>query len=75
MNPTLGARLAAILRRKNLTISELARMTKVHRVTLSKIVHDRDSNPTVDTLQAIASALRVGMADLVGNSKQGSASS
>jgi transcriptional regulator with XRE-family HTH domain len=60
--------LAANLRRlrvaRHLSLSELARATRISKATLSSIENGR-ANPTVDTLAALAGALRVSIAELL----------
>src|SRR5437660_1616148 len=60
--------LAANLRRlriaRHLSLSELARATVMSKATLSGIENAR-ANPTVETLAALAAALRVSMAELL----------
>jgi len=63
---TVGRRLGTLLGRRGLSISELARRAGVHRVTISKIIHGRDSNPTTETLDLLAKALDASVAELVG---------
>jgi transcriptional regulator with XRE-family HTH domain len=66
--PVIQALLAANLRRlriaRHLSLSELARATAISKATLSSI-ENGNSNPTVETLGALAGALRVGIAELV----------
>ena len=65
---TVHERLAANLRRlriaRHLSLSELARATAMSKATLSGIENAR-ANPTVETLAALAAALRVPLADLL----------
>jgi transcriptional regulator with XRE-family HTH domain len=60
--------LAANLRRlriaRRLSLSELARATGMSKATLSSVESGR-SNPTVETLAALAGALRVSLAELL----------
>ena len=60
--------LAANLRRlrvaRHLSLSELARATRISKATLSSIENGR-ANPTVDTLSALGGALRVSIAELL----------
>jgi transcriptional regulator with XRE-family HTH domain len=60
--------LAANLRRlriaRRLSLSELARATGMSKATLSNVESGR-SNPTVETLAALAAALRVSLAELL----------
>jgi transcriptional regulator with XRE-family HTH domain len=60
--------LAANLRRlriaRHLSLSELARATRMSKATLSGVENAR-SNPTVETLTALAGALRVPLAELL----------
>src|SRR5437764_15339961 len=60
--------LAANLRRlriaRHLSLSELARATQMSKATLSGVESGR-SNPTVETLAALAGALRVSLAELL----------
>jgi transcriptional regulator with XRE-family HTH domain len=66
--PVVQQLLAANLRRlriaRQLSLSELARATAISKATLSSI-ENGNSNPTVDTLDALAGALRVGLAELL----------
>ena len=50
---------------KGMSLSALARRSSVAKATLSAIEHG-DGNPTISTLQSLAGALQVGIADLVG---------
>jgi transcriptional regulator with XRE-family HTH domain len=60
--------LAANLRRlriaRHLSLSELARATRISKATLSSIENGR-ANPTVDTLAGLSGALRVSIAELL----------
>ena len=60
--------LAANLRRlriaRHLSLSELARATQMSKATLSGVENGR-SNPTVETLAALAHALRVSLTELL----------
>src|SRR5690242_11808925 len=60
--------LASNLRRlriaRHLSLSELARATSMSKATLSSIENGR-ANPTVDTLSALAAALRVPVVELL----------
>ncbi|HEY1509451.1 MAG TPA: XRE family transcriptional regulator [Solirubrobacteraceae bacterium] len=60
--------LAANLRRlriaRHLSLSELARTTRISKATLSSIENGR-ANPTLDTLAALVGALRVSIAELL----------
>jgi transcriptional regulator with XRE-family HTH domain len=49
---------------RHLSLSELARATRIGKATLSSIENGR-ANPTVDTLSAVADALRVPVAELL----------
>lgn len=66
--PVVQQLLAANLRRlriaRHLSLSELARATAISKATLSSI-ESGNSNPTVETLDALAAALRVGLAELL----------
>jgi transcriptional regulator with XRE-family HTH domain len=71
---SVRALLASNLRRlriaRHLSLSELARTTAMSKATLSGIEHGR-ANPTVDTLVALAGALRVSMAELLEEAPMG----
>ena len=60
--------LAANLRRlriaRRLSLSELARATGMSKATLSSVESGR-SNPTIETLAALAGALRVALGELL----------
>src|SRR3954468_17411658 len=64
----LQAQLAANLRRlriaRHLSLSELARATSMSKATLSGIENGR-ANPTIETLSALAAALRVPLVELL----------
>jgi transcriptional regulator with XRE-family HTH domain len=66
--PVIQETLAANLRRlriaRHLSLSELARATSSSKATLSAIENAR-ANPTIDTLAALASALRVPLGELL----------
>jgi transcriptional regulator with XRE-family HTH domain len=66
--PTPQEVLAANLRRlriaRRLSLSELARATGMSKATLSSVESGR-SNPTIETLAALAAALRVSLAELL----------
>jgi transcriptional regulator with XRE-family HTH domain len=67
-SPIVQQILAANLRRlriaRHLSLSELARGTSISKATLSSI-ESGSSNPTVETLAALAGALRVGLGELL----------
>ena len=71
---TVQQLLAANLRRlriaRHLSLSELARATGISKATLSG-VENRRSNPTVDTLAALASALDVSLGELIEQAPRG----
>ena len=64
----VSSRLARNLRRlriaHQLSLSELARATGTSKATLS-IIESGGANPTIDTLAALADALRVPLAELL----------
>ena len=66
--PVVQQLLAANLRRlriaRHLSLSELARATGISKATLSSI-ESGSSNPTVETLAALAGALRVSLGELL----------
>jgi transcriptional regulator with XRE-family HTH domain len=66
-DPSTRVQLASNLRRlrvaRHLSLSELARVTAMSKATLSGIERGA-GNPTVDTLAALAAALRVSIAEL-----------
>jgi transcriptional regulator with XRE-family HTH domain len=60
----LGIRIAFHREKRGLTQETLARRAWIHRVTLSNIERGAEE-PTVETLQRIARALRVPVGDLL----------
>jgi transcriptional regulator with XRE-family HTH domain len=67
-SPGIQDTLAANLRRlriaRHLSLSELARATSISKATLSSIENGR-ANPTIETLAALASALRIPLGELI----------
>jgi transcriptional regulator with XRE-family HTH domain len=67
-NDGVQALLATNLRRlriaRHLSLSELARATRMSKATLSSIENGR-ANPTVETLATLAQALRIGLTELL----------
>jgi transcriptional regulator with XRE-family HTH domain len=67
-DPSIALALAANLRRlriaRRLSLSELARATSMSKATLSGIENGK-ANPTVETLAALAAALRVSVVELL----------
>jgi transcriptional regulator with XRE-family HTH domain len=67
-NRHVQATLAQNLRRlriaRHLSLSELARATRISKATLSSIENGR-ANPTVDTLASLAAALRIPLPELL----------
>jgi transcriptional regulator with XRE-family HTH domain len=61
---TLAANLRRLRIARHLSLSELARATTVSKATLSSIENGR-ANPTIETLAALASALRVELSELL----------
>ena len=55
----LGARIAKLREQRGLSQSALARKAKVHRITVLRLESGLLTNPSVDTLAAIAKALKV----------------
>lgn len=66
-NVFVGQNTGRIRRQRRLTISELARRSGVSKATLLSI-EDGAANPTIGTLESIATALEVGLSDMVENS-------
>jgi transcriptional regulator with XRE-family HTH domain len=66
--PLIQETLAANLRRlriaRHLSLSELARATSISKATLSSVENAR-ANPTIETLAALASALRIPLGELL----------
>ena len=66
--PAIQETLAANLRRlriaRHLSLSELARATSISKATLSSVENAR-ANPTIETLAALASALRIPLGELL----------
>ncbi|MBV8041948.1 MULTISPECIES: helix-turn-helix domain-containing protein [Enterobacteriaceae] len=54
---------------RNLSLNELAKLSGVSKATLSTL-ESGGSNPRVDTLDSIASALRLTLGDLLGNNNE-----
>jgi transcriptional regulator with XRE-family HTH domain len=61
---TLAANLRRLRIARHLSLSELARATRTSKATLSSIENAR-ANPTVETLAALAGALRIPMRELL----------
>lgn len=58
-------RVKEIAQQKNLSMSKLSRAADVDMSTLSRVYHDPDYSPTLLTLEKLAKALRVRIADLI----------
>lgn len=63
--PPLGPRLQRLRKDKGLTLDDLARLSGVSRSMLSQIERSQ-ANPTVATVWALAEALHIEMAELLG---------
>src|SRR5512142_1943081 len=61
---TLAANLRRLRIARHLSLSELARATQMSKATLSSIENGR-ANPTVETLAALADALRIPLGELL----------
>jgi transcriptional regulator with XRE-family HTH domain len=61
---TLAANVRRLRIARHLSLSELARATAISKATLSSIENAR-ANPTVETLAALAGAMRVSIAELL----------
>ena len=66
MSKQLPRRLSALLKKKGITISELGRRANLNRVTVSALLHGRDTNPTLETLEKLAKALDTTTQSLMG---------
>lgn len=64
IHATLAANLRRLRIARHLSLSELARATGIGKATLSGIENGR-ANPTVETLAALAGALRVSLSELL----------
>ncbi len=64
LSRTVGLRVAAARDRRGMTQDELARRARVHRLTIVNIERGTEL-PTLRTLERIAEALRVPIADLL----------
>jgi transcriptional regulator with XRE-family HTH domain len=61
---TLAQNLRRLRIARHLSLSELARATRISKATLSSIENGR-ANPTVDTLASLAAALRISLGELL----------
>ncbi|MCI4186299.1 XRE family transcriptional regulator [Dickeya dianthicola] len=60
----IGKKIKQLRMTRNISLNELSRLSGVSKAALSKL-ESGNSNPRVDTLDAIASALRVPLSDLL----------
>ncbi|MGI3430892.1 helix-turn-helix domain-containing protein [Providencia stuartii] len=63
INIKIGQKVRLLRQARNLSLNELARLSGISKAALSKL-ESGDSNPRVDTLEAIAIALRFPLSDL-----------
>lgn len=61
---TVGNNVRRLRESKGMSLSALARRSSIAKATLSAVEHG-DGNPTIATLQSLAGALQVGIAELV----------
>ncbi len=64
---TIGSKIKALRKAKEMTQEELARRADIPYATLLKIENDSVKNPTVNTIQKLAEALGVSIDKLVNN--------
>lgn len=62
-NTKIGPKIKQLRLARNLSLNDLARLSGISKTALSKLEMG-DSNPRIDTLEAIASALRFPLGDL-----------
>ena len=65
----LGERIRALRTEQGMTLPELAEEAGVSKGILSKLENDKESNPSLDTLQKIAVALKATLSDLLETEK------
>ncbi|WJY13835.1 XRE family transcriptional regulator [Pectobacteriaceae bacterium CE90] len=66
---TIGKKVKQLRLARNISLNELSRLSGVSKAALSKL-ESGSSNPRVDTLDAIASALRLPLGDLLGGNNE-----
>lgn len=62
---TIGDSIKKIAERKNMSIYQVVKKSKVSTGQLYDIVNNKVTNPTVDTVKKIAKALEVSTSDLI----------
>lgn len=62
---TLGTKVARLAEGRNLTLEQLAEKSGVHKSQIGRIVRGMTRSPRKDTIQALADALDVSVADLM----------
>ncbi len=63
----IGPRIMALRTEKNLSLSELARVSEISKSLLHRIENQEAANPELDTLRKIARAFGITVGDLIGN--------
>lgn len=64
MATSFSANIRRLRAEANLTVSDAARQAGIHRVAWTEIEQGKNNNPTTSTLQKIAGALGVTLAEL-----------
>lgn len=65
----IGQRIKRIREAQGISLAELARMADISKGYLHSLENQTPANPTLDTLQRVANALEVTIADLIGAPK------
>lgn len=63
----LGPRIVALREERSISLSELARVSGISKSLLHRIENHEGSNPELETLRKISSALRITVGELIGN--------
>ncbi len=62
---TIGKAILAIATKKNLTNYRISKNSGVAQTTLSEITNDKNTNPTIETVEKIAKGLGIQVSELM----------
>lgn len=64
-NNTIAANLKRLRKEKDYSLEKVSKLADLSLNTVAKVESGVNTNPTIDTLQKLASALEVGVDDLI----------
>lgn len=62
---SIGQAIAAIAKEKKITKYRISKESNISQTTLSEIVNEKNTNPTIETLEKIAKGIGISVSELM----------